>query len=71
MRAGVLADVERRQMKAERAHAADEPPHLEQAGVLALVRAQAVGDQIQVAEEVVGRIVVIGARPRRSRAGAP
>src|SRR5688572_31311190 len=53
MRTRVLADVERRQMEAERPHAADEPPHLEQAGVLALVGAQAVGDEIQVAKELV------------------
>src|SRR5687767_4964055 len=44
MRIGVLTDVERGEMEAKGAHAADEPPHLEQTGVLAFVGAQTVGD---------------------------
>jgi hypothetical protein len=56
MRTRILADVERGEMEAERPDAADEPPHLEQAAVLALVGTQAVGDEIQIAEELVGRI---------------
>ena len=71
MRVRVLADVERGEMKAESAHATDQTAHLEHAGVLALVGAQAVGDEIEVAEELVRRIVVIGARRRRWRAAAP
>src|SRR5678815_4573553 len=59
MRAGVLPDVERREMKAESADATNEASHLEQACVLALVGAQAVGDQVQIAEKLVGRIVVV------------
>src|SRR5262245_17030862 len=51
MRFGILANVECREMEAERAHAADQAAHLEHSGVLALVGAQAVDDEVEVAEE--------------------
>jgi hypothetical protein len=48
--ARILADVQTRQMKTERAHAPEQAPYGEPAGMHAAVRAQATCDQVDVAD---------------------
>ncbi len=45
-------------MQAERAHAAQHAPHVEQAGVRAVVREQAALDELQVVDELPGALVL-------------
>ncbi len=53
----VLANVDGRQVEPERPHAAQQAAHSEQARVAALVRAQAVGHELEVGDELVRRFV--------------
>ena len=45
-------------MKSERAYATHEPSHLKGAGMLTLIGHQAVVDDGQIAEELIGRLVL-------------
>ncbi len=60
MHAGVLPDVERGEVEAERAHPAQHAPHVEQPGVLAVVGGEAVGDDLQVVDQLLDALVVAG-----------
>ena len=60
MHAGVLAQVERRQVKAESVDAIQEPAHQEVAGVRAAIGAQALGDQGDIAAELRRPLVAVG-----------
>ena len=53
----VLANVERGDMEAERVRAPQHAPYGEQSRVASLVRAQAVREQIEVRDELLGRLV--------------
>jgi hypothetical protein len=53
----VLADVDGREVKAERANAPQQAAHCEQTRVAALVGPQAVGHQLEVGDELVRRLV--------------
>ena len=56
---GVLAQVERRQVKAEGLHAPDQALHVAPAGVESLVRLEAGGDELEVAQELLRPFVAI------------
>ena len=66
----VLADIDGREVEAEGTHAPQQAAHCEQAGIAALVRAQAVGHELEVGDELVRRfvgkrvVVVGGLEPR-------
>ena len=62
---GVLAQVERRQVKAEGFHAPDQALHVGPAGVKAAVRLEAGGDQLEVAQELLRPFVAVGPARRR------
>ena len=59
MNARVLAHVERGQVKAEGADPARETTHPEQAGVLATVMLEALGDRAQIVEQLLGPRVAL------------
>ena len=56
---GVLAQVERGQVKPEGFHAPDQPLHVAPAGVKSLVRLQAGRDQLEIAQELLRTFVAI------------
>ena len=62
---GLLAQVERREMKTESLHAPDQALHVGPAGVEALVRLETGGDELEVAQELLRPLVAI--RPARRR----
>ncbi len=55
----VLAHIDHRHVEPERPGPTQQPPHREQAGVAALVGTQAVGDELDVGDELVRRFVGI------------
>ena len=61
MHFGVLAHVERREVEAKRANAAQHPAHVEQAGGAAAILGQAARDDLQVVDQLLDALVL----PRR------
>ena len=60
MHARVLSDVERRQVKSERAHSAHEPPYQEIAGMPSPVQRQAIGGEADIGEQFIGILIGVG-----------
>ena len=57
---GLLAQIERGQVKAESLHAPDQALHVGPAGVEAAIRLEAGGDEFEVAQELLRPFVTIG-----------